>query len=202
MREVQHFVYCIEARQAGFAKVGASSNPRSRFQYMRAQAPFEMRFRHVVKLATRPEADAWERHILATADRYRDHGEWVIANAKLDGLFLEVLPCEVVTWAFQTNASQGRIIAKGDTMLQVRQAKLKAIGGAGVCTALGYDGNAEGETAAIIHARLGQGYGVEDIHAIDGLPLSDIRAEISKLTEDGKLRRVLGLSPTPTEARA
>lgn len=202
MREVQNFIYCIEALQAGFCKVGTSFNPKSRFHVLRQTAPFEMRFRHVVKVPTRIEADAWERHIIAKAERYRSHGEWVIANSRLDGLFAEIDPGENCTWAFQTNETQGRVVPDTDTMPAVRRAVFNGKLGVTAAASVKFSGDADDVGRATIHARLRAGYGVEDIHALDGLPLADIRAEISKLTADGQMRRVLGLSPTPTEARA
>ncbi|KQI67024.1 hypothetical protein AN189_17525 [Loktanella sp. 3ANDIMAR09] len=159
-----------------------------------AGSPFTMKFRHLLQFSRRDVSSSWERHIIANADPHKGRGEWVKCNAKLDGLFAKApgrcamkdfnitddvgrIPCVI-----RSAESNSAILVHGLSMPHGDQPR-----------AQDFEGIVSDYERTVIHARLRGGYGVEDIHVMDGLALDLIRAEISQLTRRGTLRRVLGL---------
>lgn len=203
-QDLHAFLYCIEFVHGEAAKVGVASDPRSRLQTIRGTAPFDMNFRHVLEMEDRREADAWEGYIISAANRYKDRGEWVIADDKLDRLFAQVKDSTDRTDAFRAEGDEaGRIVKRSRTasLRHVNKVRLARKVGAGTVKDIKYCGRSREFKSALIKARLRQGYGVEDMLAMDGIPLEDSRAVIASLKEQGVLRQVMGLNPQPT-ARA
>ena len=188
------FLYCIEMEQGALAKVGIAYKPKQRLSAFRASSPFAMRFRHVLEVE-RDLAAAYERHILASARRYRNRGEWVYADKKLDRLFAEVSPAINRTEEFQIDGTDyaGRPIVDDTTrsMEHIHQARLRAQVGRIAAARIAYDGTSNGYARAVIHARLADGYGVEDIAAMDGIDIEEARAEVRHLRDAGCLSAVL-----------
>ena len=173
------FLYCIEMEQGALAKVGIAFKPKQRLNTFRSNSPFAMRFRHVLEVE-RDLAAAYERHILASARRYRNRGEWVYADEKLDKLFGEVSPAINRTEEFLAdhNDYAGRPIVDDTTrsMEHVHQARFRAQVGKVAAARARYNGTPNDYARAVIRARLSDGYGVEDIAVMDKLDVDYVRA--------------------------
>lgn len=178
------FLYCIELIGAPIAKVGTSYRPMDRLSRLACTAPFDMRFRRVLIFEDRAVAGAHERHIIGRANQFRDQGEWVRCDDHLDALF-DAVPGRDVTEDYRIEVKKGRR-RRCD-----RRLDLEVQVGAKAARADAYTGIAKRFDTAVIRARLADGYGVEDILAMDGIPLEASRAVIAQLENAGKLRGLL-----------
>lgn len=164
------YLYCIRSIGAGpgIAKIGVTRNVRSRFQTITTCAPFRCTLHRAIAFDTRQAADAWEDHILRQATRYRADGEWIVADVALDRLLSDVRGGRDVT-ADHFRCYRGRPV-KPPKDLPARAAGLT------------------GKRAAnLVRARLADGYGVEDMAAMDGLDLTFARQEVARLRSIGRL---------------
>lgn len=197
------FLYCIQMGEGGPAKVGTSIDPASRLQSIGSTMPFDLSFRHILEVGDRRVADAWEARIIAAANRYKARGEWVLADSLLDDLFAEVAPAVDALPDFQRDPASGRIISRrtdDEAMANVYRVSLAAQVGIQRAYGANYAGAAEDYERAVIHARLADGYGVEDIEVMDGIAVEVSRAEISRLVRDGSIRAILAGRPEPRQA--
>lgn len=183
------FIYCVEATGGGIAKVGTSDSPRSRLNQLHRVAPFALRFRHCLEVASRGVADGWERIILSEATRYRQRGEWVVADAHLDDLFGCVTDAVCALDEMSVNATAfGRVIrAQSDAFSGDELARAAVIAQTGIIPP-SFCGDRE---IGIIHARLQQGYGAEDCQVMDGINAEDFRREVHQLRMTNRLLPVL-----------
>lgn len=192
------YLYRIDLIGADVAKVGVTHHPADRIKTLRAQAPFDMAFKCVLRFADIGVAASWERHILGLANRHKARGEWVCADDRLDDLFSSVAPFDDCTSSFADDPSAGRIIRATDesaSRASVNMVRLRAQVGASPAASVNYKGDSDDYSRAVIHARLRDGYGVEDIAVMDRIPIRKARAEVNRLRRAGRLSAVLkGLS--------
>jgi hypothetical protein len=200
---ISEYLYCIELVGGDIAKIGTTCRPRSRLTSLMSGSPFNMRFRHLLMLDDRGVAASWERHIIANSDPHTGRGEWVACNDKMDALFRSA-PGKSALHKFPKMAAPGISLDPDRAEASNTDALVHGLSRphGQQPRAKDFKGIVSNYERTVIHTRLHSGYGVEDIHVMDGLSLAMIRAEVARLTADGQLRRVLGLSPTPTEARA
>lgn len=197
--ETTDFLYCIRFVRGKVGKIGVSKRPLGRFDQIASLAPFDLRFHRVIRFRCRRVADAWERHILVNADRYRERGEWVLVNEKLDGILAEISDGEDVTEAFLMERKRGRPIPvhRDDTINDVFSARLIDKVGHEASSVANYDGSPEGYNEAVVLARLSEGFGSEDISVIDGIPLEEVRRIIRDARTSGALSEIFANGPAP-----
>lgn len=195
------YLYCIEFTDGmDAAKIGISFNPEKRLKSVAATAPHPMRFRHVLRIADRAHAAAQERRIISSATRYRERGEWVTVDETLDRLFASVPMAENVTAEFSYVVNGRYFLGPGAADNRARKATMSTKVGPLAVAFEGYQGDPKTYDRALVQARLADGYGVQDILVMDGIPEEFSRAVIFNLEKSGKLRSlVLRHSPHAAE---
>lgn len=190
-KRINDYLYCIEIVGGDIAKVGVSSSPKCRLGAICSTAPFEMRLTRVIGFTSRRVADAWERYIISNANRYRGHGEWVLNDERLNKLFGGVTEGFDVTAEIDNGPLRGRLIpaqaAIGDVQEVIVRERTKGTD----LTGIKFSGGSGEYTAAIVKARLRQGYGADDISVMDKIPASEVRECISEIRTSGEMEMVL-----------
>ena len=110
------FLYCIEGVGVGIAKIGIASHPKQRLSSF-STMPFPVKLRRVREFSSTRMAALWESKILAEANRYREYGEWVMLDDRLDELFDQAGGVEPVA---DEKISTGRKMSDDDKSLLVR----------------------------------------------------------------------------------
>lgn len=176
------FLYCIEAHGAGIAKVGVSRDPRSRFYSFCQTAPYEMKYRRVLLMKSTDLAYAHERVVISSANRFRDKGEWVLADQHLDNLLERVDYVSDDTALFDKSSSGRPIISPDRATDLLREAELKDKVGIGASKFLPKSNiTPERFRDAVIRARLDQGYGAQDVLVMDGIPENEYWAVVNEM---------------------
>jgi DNA-directed RNA polymerase specialized sigma24 family protein len=194
------FLYRIDLIGPRISKIGVSVHPTARIASLRAQSAFDMGFARVLRFDHHRAATSWEAHIISQAKRHKPRGEWVVADDHLDSLIAAVQPYDDCTGLFRDDPRTGRPIPDIDcevSIASVRKACLMSQVGVRAVN-VAFDGSPADYNRAVIHARLADGYGVEDIAAMDGIDIKAVRAEVRKLRKAGRLDAVLQGHVTPT----
>jgi len=167
-------LYCIrfDAPVEPIAKVGVTKDIRSRFPGLTQAAPYPATLTHLFSFATEDDAKSWEHRILRLATRYRDQGEWVLADDRLAELLDQVRGGEDLTEHFATTY-RGRVLAVDRPHRKARR-------------------NGIGDISAFrkaVRSRIADGFGVEDISVKDGFDVELVRAEVQRLRARGEFKR-------------
>ena len=190
-RPYSAFLYCIQIADGGVAKVGVSSSPKARIGALSATAPFDLKFRRVIGFQSRRIADAWERHIIINANRYRERGEWVLCDDDLDRLFGEVTEGEDCTDRMGSIMSSGRVVPDGANISDVHKVIVRERLSGVDLDGIEYSGDPDDFMPSIVRGRLRQGYGVEDIAIMDGFSPENIREAVSEIRKRQAMTLVL-----------
>jgi len=190
-RPFEAFLYCVEIIGGDVAKVGVSCRPKARISALAQTAPFRLAFRRVIGFPSRRVADAWERHIIANADRYRGRGEWVVCNDTLDQLLDAVTEGQDYTHKMGEIMSCGRVMPDNADISDVhRVMSRERLAGADLY-GIEYSGEPDDYMPSIVRGRLRQGFGVEDIALMDDFPVNEVRACVSDIRKQGFMHFVL-----------
>ena len=174
---IPRYLYAVEATGYSIAKIGTTYHPADRIKNIGSTAPFDLTFRRLLLLPTVEVAAHWESRILALANRYRPNGEWVTADDHLNRLLDEVSPADDVTDCWD-GVSLGKPIYEWHREREdaLRRARLRAQVGAGPEYLPETQGLTEHNMRQrIVLARLRDGYGFDDIQALDGIPREEAR---------------------------
>lgn len=175
------FLYCFEAPVVKIAKVGVSSAVDARFSVVAGQAPFAMRVSKVVFFEDSALACATERMIIGNADRYRSHGEWVVVNDRLHSLFAGVSGGQDVSDTYAHLEINGRqIIDPSESRILLRRAQYIAKFGPSSKADVSRLTDDADFDAATLRKRINEGYGADDVLALDGIPREAYWAEIGR----------------------
>lgn len=185
------YLYCIEVVSGKIAKVGVSRNVKGRLQQLANTAPFDLRIRSVVGFQSRNVADAWENYILANATRYRDKGEWVVCDDKLDSLFAEAQAGLGMHRHSTAVASVGRPVPTASSISDVQRVVVRERLIGTDLRGIEFTGEPSDYAPAIIRGRMRQGFGCEDISLMDGFPLDLVRGYFSQIRSKGLMGAVL-----------
>ena len=177
---MSNFLYCIEAVGEVFGKIGVSRDPSVRICQFYSTAPFEFRFRKVLRFDDREVAYATERYIISSANRYRDAGEWVVIDDHLDNLLSGVNGADDVTSGFTTSTKGRRIVSPEAAELLLMKAKFAEKFGKTSKPKVNPAKDVKAVRAAIISERLAQGYGAEDVKVMDGIHTEDFWAVVNE----------------------
>lgn len=167
-------LYCIRFDMPAqpIAKVGITRDVRLRFAGITQAAPYPATLTRLFAFSTIDEAKSWEHRILRLATRYREQGEWVLADERLSELLDQVRGGEDLTEHFAATY-RGRVLSVDRPH---RKGRRKAIGNM----------VAFRET---IRTRLADGFGVEDISVKDGFDVALVRSEVQRLRASGFFKR-------------
>lgn len=188
---MSHFLYlaACEFHNIKIAKIGITHKPRSRMGslfYGMPIAPCEVLLREF----TAPgEAAAWERVIIAEANRYRDRGEWVLDDKKLRDLWASIDGGREANMS-ETYAASGRPVStrgREENRREIYRQRFRDRVGPMMASRIKYTGHPALYDRAVIQARLSEGYGVEDIAILDEISTANVRREIARLRKVGKL---------------
>lgn len=186
------FLYCLEFVGAPVGKVGIATDPMHRLASLSIAAPFALRFRRVFRFADHETAALHERHVIHHANSHKERGEWVSVDATLDAL-LDAIPGQDVTGDYHFEIQSGRRRRVSRTAFSRRKDFRRQVG-TGAADAALYQGAEADYDAAVVRARLGDGYGAEDILVMDGIPEAFTWAVVRDLRSKHQLRRTLRLT--------
>ncbi|OOY15092.1 hypothetical protein [Thioclava sp. DLFJ4-1] len=168
------YLYCIEAVDAGYAKVGVTCQPKHRLYAIGTTAPHEMKFRRLLLIDSDAVAYAHERCVITSANRYRDRGEWVVVDGHLDNLLDRVTPALDVTDRFDDLSSCGRkitSIAEAKAALAYTKRRERVLESQQTFLMPPRGASKDRLDRAIVLSRLSEGYGAEDVKVMDGIPV-------------------------------
>ena len=191
------FLYCIEMKGQRVAKVGVTSKPHERLHALQASAPFLMSYHRLIQMVDRRAAQDWEKHVITHADQHTGRGEWVMLNDKLDQLLSQVpgirheAPPSAKERGVQYSKKAAKYSAESNLRLALTASDREHSEFRGIVPA--YE-------AIVIRTRLAQGYGVEDIAALDKIDVRKARAEMRRLVKSGAIYAVLGKTKPAQQA--